>query len=137
MSEQLVPATPVVELHSQQGSRYVCVGWDALSAADELVEGVAVDLQQVIAQMKQAAHVNFTPGAKFGTENKAVLHTYIQVAFSSPCCVLLSSPKRWTPALRWQLYRHTMVLSQVLHASSVCTGIMPWSTQKCSQGVHG
>ena len=83
MSEQLVPATPVVEHTSQQGSRYVCVGLDALSAADELVEGVASDLQQVIIKMKQATHVKYTPNVKFGTENKAVLHTYIQV-----CCNL-------------------------------------------------
>ena len=81
MSEQLVPATPVVEQHTQPGSRFVCVGLDALSAADELVEGVSLDLQQVIAKMKQAAHVKYTPGAKFGTENKAVLHTYIQVSY--------------------------------------------------------
>lgn len=81
MSEQLVPATPVVELHTQQGAPYVCVGLDALSAADELVEGVAVDLQHVIAQMKQAAHVKYTPGARFGTDNKAVLHTYVQVTY--------------------------------------------------------
>lgn len=86
MSEQLVPATPEVELHPHEGSPYVCVGLDALSAADELVEGVAVDLQQVIARMKQAAHVKYTPGAKFGTENKAVLHTYIQVPVSPSCC---------------------------------------------------
>lgn len=83
MSEQLVPASPVVEQHSQPGSRYVCVGLDALSAADELVEGVSTDLQQVIAKMKQAAHVKYTPGVKFGTENKAVLHTYIQVFHSA------------------------------------------------------
>lgn len=83
MSEQLVPASPVVEQHSQPGSRYVCVGLDALSAADELVEGVSTDLQQVIAKMKQAAHVKYTPGVKFGTDNKAVLHTYIQVHCSA------------------------------------------------------
>lgn len=82
MSEQLVPATPVVEQHTQPGSRFVCVGLDALSAADELVEGVSLDLQQVIAKMKQAAHVKYTSGVKFGTENKAVLHTYIQVVYS-------------------------------------------------------
>ena len=81
MSEQLVPATPVVEQHTQQGSRYVCVGLDALSAADELVLGVAVDLQQVIAKMKQAANVKYAAGVKFGTDNKAVLHTYIQVSY--------------------------------------------------------
>ena len=83
MSEQLVPASPVVEQHSQPGSRYVCVGLDALSAADELVEGVSTDLQQVIAKMKQAAHVKYTPGVNFGTDNKAVLHTYIQVCYSA------------------------------------------------------
>lgn len=82
MSEQLVPAKPVVDQHTQPGSRFVCVGLDALSAADELVEGVSLDLQQVIAKMKQAAHVKYTPGLKFGTENKAVLHTYIQVCHS-------------------------------------------------------
>ena len=75
-----MPATPVVEHTSQQGSRYVCVGLDALSAADELVEGVAGDLQQVIIKMKQATHVKYTPSVKFGTDNKAVLHTYIQVS---------------------------------------------------------
>ena len=79
MSEQLVPAIAVVEQYTQPGSRFVCVGLDALSAADELVEGVSLDLQQVIAKLKQAAHVNYTSGVKFGTENKAVLYTYIQV----------------------------------------------------------
>ena len=86
MSEQLVPATTVVEKHTQPGSRFVCVGLDALSAADELVEGVSLDLQQVIAKMKQAAHIKYTPGAKFGTENKAALHTYIQVSLLDQHC---------------------------------------------------
>ena len=82
MTEQLVPASLEVEHTIQEGSRYVCVGLDALSAADELVEGVAVDLQQVIVKMKQATHTKYTPSAKFGTNKTAVLHTLIQVGSS-------------------------------------------------------
>ena len=79
MTEQLVPATPKVEHTTQSGSRRACVGSDALSAADELVAGVAGDLQQVIMKMKQATHVQCTPSSKFGTNKAAVLHTLVQV----------------------------------------------------------
>ncbi len=80
MTQQLVPASPEVEHTVQDGSRYICVGLDALSAADELVEGVSLDLQQVIGKMRQATHTKYVPSVDFGANKVAVLHTLIQVS---------------------------------------------------------
>ncbi|DBA80115.1 TPA: hypothetical protein ACH3X2_007598 [Trebouxia sp. C0005] len=76
--QQLVPASPEVEHTVQDGSRYICVGLDALSTADELVGGVALDLQQVIRKMRQATHTKYVPSVDFGANKVAVLHTLIQ-----------------------------------------------------------
>ncbi|DBA77116.1 TPA: hypothetical protein ACH3X1_009695 [Trebouxia sp. C0004] len=78
VTQQLVPASPEVEHKTQDGSRYICVGLDALSAADELVEGVSLDLQQVIGKMRQATHTKYAPSVDFGANKVAVLHTLIQ-----------------------------------------------------------
>ncbi len=80
VTQQLVPASPEVEHTVQDGSRYICVGLDALSAADELVEGVSLDLQQVIGKMRQATHTKYVPSVDFGANKVAVLHTLIQVS---------------------------------------------------------
>ncbi|KAL0050961.1 hypothetical protein WJX82_011093 [Trebouxia sp. C0006] len=78
VTQQLVPASPEVEHTVQDGSRYICVGLDALSAADELVEGVSLDLQQVIGKMRQATHTKYVPSVDFGANKVAVLHTLVQ-----------------------------------------------------------
>jgi len=80
VTQQLVPASPEVEHTVRDGSRYICVGLDALSAADELVEGVSLDLQQVIGKLRQATHTKYVPSVDFGANKVAVLHTLIQVS---------------------------------------------------------
>jgi hypothetical protein len=80
VTQQLVPASPEVEHTVRDGSRYICVGLDALSAADELVEGVSLDLQQVIGKLRQATHTKYVPSVDFGANKVAVLRTLIQVS---------------------------------------------------------
>ena len=120
MTEQLVPATPKVEHTTQGGSRRACVGSDALSAADELVEGVAGDLQQVIMKMKQATNVQCTASSKFGTNKAAVLHTLVQVG-----CLFLDpkSPNACAPHAQHQVWqRHSKIMSHALiHIASIQT----------------
>ena len=96
MTEQLVPASLEVEHTTHDGSRFLCVGLDASSTADELVEGVVSDLQQVIVKMKQATNTQYTPSVKIGGRQVAVLHTLIQVSSiidSMPRCGGLRFPE--------------------------------------------
>ena len=92
VTQQLVPASPELEHTVQDGSRYICVGLDALSAADELVEGVSLDLQQVIGKMRQATHTKYVPSVDFGANKVAVLHTLVQV---SPAVLVLPWAARY------------------------------------------
>lgn len=48
VAEQMVPASLEPQPHSQTGSRYLCVGLDPMSAADELVTDMAGSLGSVI-----------------------------------------------------------------------------------------
>ena len=108
VTQQLVPASPELEHTVQDGSRYICVGLDALSAADELVEGVSLDLQQVIGKMRQATHTKYVPSIDFGANKVAVLHTLIQV---SPAVLVLPLAARYDTWLLINLTSKGVVIS--------------------------
>lgn len=109
MTQQLVPASPEVEHTVQDGSRYICVGLDALSAADELVEGVSLDLQQVIGKMRQATHTKYVPSVDFGANKVAVLHTLVQV---TPAVLVLP----WAVKRRRLFFCSLMLSKSLAHA---------------------
>jgi len=109
VTQQLVPASPEVEHTVQDGSRYICVGLDALSAADELVEGVSLDLQQVIGKMRQATHTKYVPSVDFGANKVAVLHTLVQV---SPAVLVLP----WAVKRRRLFFCCLMLSKSLAHA---------------------
>lgn len=90
MTEQLVPASLEVEHTTHEGSRFLCVGLDASSTADELVDGVVTDLQQVIMKMKQATNTKYTPGVRLGVRQVAVVRTLIQVSCISDLIVTIT-----------------------------------------------
>lgn len=48
VAEQMVPAVPEPQTHTQAGSNFVCVGLDPMSAADELVGDMAANLKSVV-----------------------------------------------------------------------------------------